>query len=98
MLVPQENDRWFVSGFNTHPLHRDATVFRDLFSELSKLAVRHSISELRSNVYKTNRLSMAFHRRLGFTITRENSKGVEFTATLDELMSGSPALRRVRPQ
>jgi hypothetical protein len=40
---------------------------------------------LRSNVYKTNRLSMAFHQKLGFKLTRENAKGVEFTAELAAL-------------
>jgi L-amino acid N-acyltransferase YncA len=69
-------------------------VFRDLFAQIAELAGRRSISSLRSNVYKTNRLSLAFHRRLGFTVTRENSKGVEFTADLADLMSASPAVAR----
>lgn len=85
MLQPQEAGRWFVTGFNTHPAHRSAPVFRDLFAQISALAARHGITSLRSNVYKTNRLSMAFHRRLGFKITRENDKGVEFTASLADL-------------
>lgn len=85
MLQPQEAGRWFVTGFNTHPAHRSAPVFRELFAQLSALAARHGIKSLRSNVYKTNRLSMAFHRRLGFKVTRENAKGVEFSAPLDDL-------------
>jgi GNAT superfamily N-acetyltransferase len=98
MLRPQEAGRWFVLGFNTHPDHRDATVFRELFAQIADLAHRHAITSLRSNVYRTNRLSMAFHRRLGFTVTRESSKGVEFTASLEALASASPALKRVRLQ
>jgi len=85
MLQPQEAGRWFVTGFNTHPAHRSAPVFRDLFAQISTVAARHGISSLRSNVYKTNRLSMAFHRRLGFKVTRENAKGVEFTASVADL-------------
>ena len=96
MLRPQEAGLWFVLGFNTHPAHRDASVFRDLFAQIAALAERLSITALRSNVYRTNRLSMAFHRRLGFDITREGAKGVEFTASLDALMAASPALRSRR--
>lgn len=93
MLRPQEAGRWFVLGFNTHPAHRDAAVLRELFERTGALAVREGITELRSNVYRTNRPSMAFHRRLGFRVTREAEKGVEFTATLAELAAASPALR-----
>jgi len=96
MLRPQEDGRWFVLGFNTHPDHRDGGVFRDLFALLAGLAKRCSITSFRSNVYKTNRLSMAFHRRLGFRVTRENPKGVEFTTDLAELISATPALDQVR--
>lgn len=96
MLRPQDDGLWFVLGFNTHPAHRDANVFRDLFAQIACLAARLSITALRSNVYRTNRLSMAFHRRLGFRVTREGAKGVEFTATLDDLLAASPALRPAR--
>ena len=96
MLRPHDDACWFVLGFNTHPQHRDGGVFRDLFAQLAALAQRRSITSLRSNVYKTNRLSMAFHRRLGFAVTRENAKGVEFTADLAALMSASSAVGRAR--
>ena len=85
MLQPESSGRWFVTGFNTHPLHRTSPVLRELFSGFAALVQRFGIAELRSNVYKTNRLSMAFHRRLGFRITRENAKGVEFSASVAEL-------------
>ncbi len=96
MLRPEDDGLWFVLGFNTHPAHRDANVFRDLFSQIAGLAARRCITALRSNVYRTNRLSMAFHRRLGFRVTREGAKGVEFTAILDELMAALPAVRTGR--
>ena len=88
MLHPQEDSRWFVTGFNTHPLHRNAPVFKALFSQLMEVVARRGVTSLRSNVYRTNRLSMAFHKRLGFKVTRENPKGVEFTATVEELAAG----------
>lgn len=98
MLRPQEAGLWFVLAFNTHPARRDANVFRELFAQLAALAERLSITALRSNVYRTNRLSMAFHRRLGFRVTREAEKGVEFTASLDELTAATRALRPGRGQ
>jgi L-amino acid N-acyltransferase YncA len=85
MLQPREAGCWFVTGFNTHPSHRTAPVFRDLFAQLADVVHRRAITSLRSNVYKTNHRSMAFHRRLGFKVTRENAKGVEFSASLEEL-------------
>jgi ribosomal protein S18 acetylase RimI-like enzyme len=94
MLRPEEQGRWFVLAFNTHPAHREATVLRGLFAALAKLARQRAIVSLRSNVYRTNRLSIAFHRRLGFRATRENEKGVQFDAGLEELMAASPVLRR----
>jgi len=85
MLQPRENGCWFVTGFNTHPDHRSAPTFRELFEQISTIARLHAITSLKSNVYKTNRLSMAFHKRLGFKVTKENVKGVEFHATLVDL-------------
>lgn len=94
MLQVREADLGFVTGFNTHPAHRTAAVFRSLFSQMQAMAAHRGITSLRSNVYKTNRLSMAFHVRLGFQVTRENAKGVEFTACLADLRL--PSGRRTR--
>jgi len=86
MLSPMETaSSWFVRAFNTHPAHRTAPVMRDLFQAVAEVVKREGIADLRSHVYKTNRLSMAFHRKLGFQVTRENAKGVEFFATLADL-------------
>lgn len=94
MLQHREAGQWFVTGFNTHPEHRSAPVFRALFRQLLEIASRRGITSLRSNVYKTNRLSMAFHARLGFQVTRENAKGVEFTATIPDLLAKSGLVAR----
>jgi ribosomal protein S18 acetylase RimI-like enzyme len=91
MLQPQDGGRWFVTGFNTHPAHRTAPVFKSLFAQVQEIAARRGITALRSNVYKTNRLSLAFHARLGFRVTRENEKGVEFTASVEDLVAGQPS-------
>ncbi|MHB8463057.1 MAG: hypothetical protein ACYDA1_10445 [Vulcanimicrobiaceae bacterium] len=73
-------------------LHADR--LRELLRGVISLVNRMAISELRSNVYKTNQISMAFHLRLGFHITRENAKGVEFTATVADL-AANPFIERV---
>jgi len=96
MLNQVSGSSWFVRGFNTHPEHRSASVFKGLFQQLVAIARNEGISELRSHVYKTNRLSMAFHRRLGFRVTKENEKGVEFFAMAEELAS-NPSIERTSP-
>ena len=95
MLQPESSTCWFVTGFNTHPMHRTASVLRELFLAFAALVQRLAITEFRSNVYKTNRLSMSFHRKLGFRVTRENDKGVEFFASVAEL-AANPSLHRTR--
>lgn len=92
-LTPQEDGCWFVTGFNTHPAHRTSPTFRALFAQMLELAQRHGIGELKSHVYKTNRLSLAFHRRLGFRVTQENDKAVAFHASLQDLVANSALYR-----
>lgn len=85
MLRPANVDTWFVSGFCLAPEHRNATVLRELLTQVVTVLQSSAARELRSHVYKTNRASLAFHHRLGFTMGQENSKAVEFVATLDSL-------------
>jgi len=85
MLRPESATCWFVTGFNTHPLYRTAAVMRELFSSLAVVFKCYEITELRSHVYRTNNLSTSFHKRLGFRITRENDKAVEFFINVAEL-------------
>lgn len=71
----------------------DAARWRETLAQslaVSEVAVvRRGIVRLQSHVYKTNRLSMAFHALLGFAITRENDKGVEFTASVADLVAAA---------
>jgi L-amino acid N-acyltransferase YncA len=85
MLRPESNACWFVGAFSTHPLHRTSTVVSELLAKVVSLARKRGISELKSHVYKTNRLSIAFHRKLGFHIARENEKAIEFFASITTL-------------
>jgi L-amino acid N-acyltransferase YncA len=94
MLNPVSGASWFVRAFNIHPEHRNAAVIKGLLQQVAEAAQREGIAELRSHVYKTNRLSMAFHRKLGFRITKENDRVVEFYATAGEL-AGNRSVERV---
>lgn len=93
MLHPESAACWFVGAFGTDPSHRTSAVMTELLAKVAALASERGIGELRSHVYKTNRLSIAFHRRLGFRATRENDKAVEFAAATHELAT-QPAVRR----
>nr|WP_279607117.1 GNAT family N-acetyltransferase [Burkholderia gladioli] len=79
-----------------HPRHRGYGVLGELLAKLAELAGARGIREFRSHVYRTNRLSIAFHRKLGFRVTRENDKGFEFVVTLDELANHAAILRATR--
>ena len=65
----------------------------ELLAKIAALANERGIGEFRSHVYKTNRLSIAFHRKLGFRVTRENGKAFEFLIAVDELASKLAARR-----
>ncbi|MBI3284281.1 MAG: GNAT family N-acetyltransferase [Burkholderiales bacterium] len=84
---------WLVLAFNLHPQHRSAAVLAELLAQVGTVLTQHGAQEVRSHVYQTNALSLAFHRRLGFSVTRENEKAVEFTATVGALLA-HPVLRR----
>lgn len=93
MLRPDVEACWFVGAFGTHPSYRTYGVISELLAKIAAPANERGIGEFRSHVYRTNRLSVAFHRKLGFQVTRENDKGFEFFITVDELIA-KPAARR----
>ena len=93
MLRPESEACWFVGAFGTHPSYRTYAVVTELLAMVAKLANERGIAELRSHVYKTNRRSTVFHRKLGFRVTRENDKAVEFFSPIRQLAM-QPAIRR----
>ncbi|MGI4861252.1 MAG: GNAT family N-acetyltransferase [Janthinobacterium lividum] len=95
-LAPESDTCWFVQAFNTHPLHRTPAVMSELVSKLSELACERGIVALRSHVYKTNHLSIAFHRKLGFRVTRENEKALELFAAVATISQRRAVQRAVR--
>lgn len=75
---------WFVLMFNTHPAFRTKNVFFSLFKKILDRVNQSGGKCLQSNVYKENELSVRFHERLGFRVTKENDIGVEFTLDLTD--------------
>ncbi len=73
---------WFVLMFVTHPDHRSKQNIGDLFSKIITHLKNVDAKKLVSNVFKVNKLSVGFHRKLGFEVTREADLGYEFTLTL----------------
>jgi ribosomal protein S18 acetylase RimI-like enzyme len=84
MYFAKQLGEWFVLMLNVHPDRRDAAVMRELTGQSMRLFASHSVGRIVSHVYKTNRLSMNFHRRLGFAIAHENDKAVEFATELSD--------------
>ncbi len=96
MINPVAGSSWFVRGFNIHPAHRSAPVIKELMQQVGQLARREGIAELRSHVYQTNRLSKAFHRRLGFHVVQENERAIEYVATVAQLAAASPFIEQLQ--
>ncbi len=74
---------WFVLMFVTHPSCRNRNTFTSLFNQIVTHLKKVNATSLVSNVFKVNELSVAFHKKLGFEITREAPQGYEFTLALD---------------
>ena len=55
-----------VGGFSIHPQYRNASVLGELGRRVAQIMDEKEIGSLESHVYRTNTLSLAFHRRLGF--------------------------------
>lgn len=77
---------WFIPMFVVHPDHRNSKVFRTLFSQLKQFILVRDVSSLVSNVYRNNKLSNNFHRKLGFEVTRESERGFEYTILIDDTL------------
>ena len=75
--------KWFVLMFVTHPEKRNRQTFTALFSQIIDHLTKADAKVLVSNVFKVNDLSVSFHEKLGFEITREAPHGYEFTLALD---------------
>ncbi len=96
VLRPIDAQTWFVGAFSTHPHYRNAAVLKALFCQVGQLLQRHQVQQLQSHVYKTNRLSLAFHRKLGFVVTQENAKAFAFQVATADLLKQAIFLR-LRP-
>ncbi|MBU2713524.1 GNAT family N-acetyltransferase [Zooshikella harenae] len=77
--------RWFVLMFVIHPSCRHKKVFIELFYKIIKHLISVKAKILVSNVFKVNKRSVVFHKKLGFKVTREADIGYEYTLALDNL-------------
>ncbi|HET8903136.1 MAG TPA: GNAT family N-acetyltransferase [Saccharospirillum sp.] len=75
--------KWHVLMFVTQPEQRNKDTFTELFGKIILHLDKVNAKTLVSNVFKVNRLSVAFHKKLGFKITREAPHGYEFTLALE---------------
>ena len=75
--------KWFVLMFVTHPEKRNRYTFTVLFGRVIEHLENVGATSLVSNVFKVNELSVAFHMKLGFLVTREAPRGYELTLALD---------------
>ncbi len=81
-IIEKQEGTWFVLMFNTHPSFRNSKILLLLFKKILKRIYQSNGKCLQSNVYKQNELSVKFHEKLGFKLTKENDKGIEFTLDL----------------
>ncbi|ORT50174.1 GCN5 family acetyltransferase [Vibrio sp. qd031] len=80
----QLNDAaWFIPMFVVHPDYRNKVVFLSLFSQLKNFITAQKVEKLISNVYRNNKLSNNFHKKLGFVVTRESDLGFEYSLCID---------------
>ncbi|GAB6263503.1 GNAT family N-acetyltransferase [Photobacterium sp. R1] len=79
-----DESTWFIPMFVVHPKHRNKVVLTSLFTQLARFIKKNSVQKIVSNVFRNNTLSVNFHQRLGFVITRENELGYEFQLTINE--------------
>ena len=80
---PHGETVWFVGGFSIHPQYRNASVLGELGRRVAQIMDEKEIGSLVSHVYRTNTLSLAFHRRLGFSVVAQNEKG--FALSIDRV-------------
>lgn len=96
MFVPRGEGVWFATGIALHPEHRHAGVMRQLRAGIARFLASQDVAIVESNVFKTNRKSVALHRRLGFEVFRENDFGYAFRASAMRILeqidgfTGSP--------
>lgn len=82
---PHESLCWFVLMLNIHPAWRTPAVLGELLRDSRALFAERGVERLVSHVYRTNAASVRFHRRLGFTVARENARGFEFHVRVADL-------------
>ena len=79
-----EAQHWFVAMFVIHPKHRSKEVFAALMTQFIQFIEDHQVATLISHALKNNSPSLKFHKRLGFTIIRENQIAFELKLEIND--------------
>jgi ribosomal protein S18 acetylase RimI-like enzyme len=69
LMSPAEPDRAYIHFVGVHPQARSTGLARTMYGEFFGIAREHHRSVVQAVTSPVNRASIAFHRRLGFTVT-----------------------------
>lgn len=81
-----DKGHWIIYAFNLHPHSNRGVVMKSLLTKNLDFLIQRQAITLTSHVYKTNRLSIDFHDKLGFKVRRENEKAVEYHAHIEDII------------
>ncbi|EPG41532.1 GNAT family N-acetyltransferase [Acinetobacter colistiniresistens] len=79
-----EQQRWFIPILVVHPKHRTRKVFASLLSQFIQFIEAKQATTIISHAFKSNTLSIKFHKQLGFKVIRENQIAFEFQLDINE--------------
>ncbi|NIE96601.1 GNAT family N-acetyltransferase [Acinetobacter sp. Tr-809] len=79
-----EQRKWFIPILVIHPKHRSKEVFAALMTQLIRFIEDHQVATLISHALKNNSPSLKLHKRLGFTIIRENQIAFELKLEIND--------------
>ena len=79
-----QQQRWFIPILVVHPKHRTRKVFASLLVQFIQFIEAKQATTIISHAFKSNTLSIKFHKRLGFKVIRENQIAFEFQLDITE--------------
>lgn len=69
ILSPSERDQAYIHFVGVHPQARNNGLARTLYDQFFQIARNHDRRIVKAITSPVNQASIAFHRRLGFTVT-----------------------------
>lgn len=68
MVSPSEPDQAYIHFVGVHPRARSLGLARTMYQEFFRIAGQHGRSVVHAITSPVNQVSIAFHRRMGFTV------------------------------